>query len=288
MAHRLPIELVVQVLKCAAKEEIHVDRAAVVQLALVSSFAYRLVHPVLYHTMVLTEYNSGQLYRMARDSSCAHVFRAVRRLLMVGYELQSWLSDDAHRSLLSSVTSIDAPFAAIQSLAKSGSFHPSHIAVRYHWFAGVASALPAETRSSITHITGYFPGDNTLDADDARLIIAGLPSLSHIAFEVVEFEDPFNDETDLSALDAVLRACLECTRVRAVVLRVAGDRLSFWPAVLAAAQNTRDPRVQVWREGREMASWVDEETFAVADTWAGRDIWTEARPAATWQESEAI
>ncbi|EJD37266.1 hypothetical protein AURDEDRAFT_129566 [Auricularia subglabra TFB-10046 SS5] len=283
MLSRLPVELVSMVLVHAAEQAIQVDHSSVVRLALVSSFVYRIVHPVLYHTMVVTSFNCAKLARMAEDPSCAHVFRAVRRLLAIEFELVGWLTEDsAHTPLLSSVTAIDVHFRSLEYLARSPEFRPRWLAVRYTSLASLADAFPAETVSRLTHVTGYFPGgtpDWMLVPDDIDDVLRTVPSITHIAFDVIDFDLPnVYDPLDIPAFEVGLRACLSNMRIRVVAIRVAGDWKRHWPEVVEMAQRLRDPRLHAWNDTRPMRNRCEDTACLEDDTWAGRDIWTEARP----------
>ncbi|EJD35187.1 hypothetical protein AURDEDRAFT_154928 [Auricularia subglabra TFB-10046 SS5] len=240
--------------------------------------------------MVVTRRNHRTLKALARDDASSHVFNAVRRLVSDQW-LDTW-APDLLRRLLAGVTSIDAPLALVEILSESPIFRPSVLAVRYCRLATFVDDLPAATLASVTHLTGYFPGGNdaarALTEDRVAHMLARLPALSHVAFDVLDLntvDSDGDDEDDgitpglleLDALERALRATLQHARIAVVALRVGGDWMHHGPAVLDIARKLRDPRLRVWHDERPMTSWVREENYAAADAWAGRSIWTEAK-----------
>ena len=54
LPHRLPLELIYNILVSYVESAVGSDRAAATRVALVSRAVYDLVSPVLYHTLVIT------------------------------------------------------------------------------------------------------------------------------------------------------------------------------------------------------------------------------------------
>lgn len=286
----LPEELAIQVLRCAALDSIAGDRAWVIQLALVSRFVYKLVHPVLYHTMVVTGSNVHKVLALARDRDSTHVFHAVRRLVMDD-DNWSWAVYDVDLSrLFAGVTSIDAPLYIIRPLATSPDFHPRSLALRYVRLAIIVDLLPRTTFSSVTHLLGFFPSIIEPDAALTEVRIAhmleAMPALTHLALEMLNMGGVFDDGSEdideqlleLDALERALRATLRHDRIQALAIRVAGAWLPHWPSVVNVAMKLKDSRILAWHDTRFTGpQWVQEAACAAADAREGRNIWTEAQ-----------
>ncbi|EJD51357.1 hypothetical protein AURDEDRAFT_159761 [Auricularia subglabra TFB-10046 SS5] len=275
----LPMELVLHILDKAARDSIQTNRIWVVNIALVSSFAYALVHPVLYHTMVIDERNRPLIEDLIEDEMHHHIFRSVRRVLVT--RQLPWNTLD-YVPLLSSVQQIDAPMSFVARLAESPAFRPRKLAVRYRRLVDVINYLPAATLLSVTHLFGYFPdGDYQITSETLAPVLAAMPALSHIAYDNVNMDD---DEpgvlplTNLAELEDAIGAALQCRRIQCVAVRVAGRCMDEWDDIFELLCTIKDPRVCAWPDRRHITTWSREEFYAAADTWAGRDVWTESKP----------
>ena len=88
-----------QMIRCSALQQINQHRQSVVDLSLVSWAAYRVVEPILSHTMVITERNLQKILKVhlydSTKSSTRPIFRTgFVRKLVVPTELEDELEEE--------------------------------------------------------------------------------------------------------------------------------------------------------------------------------------------------
>ncbi|EJD37272.1 hypothetical protein AURDEDRAFT_173665 [Auricularia subglabra TFB-10046 SS5] len=288
------------VFRSAACDAILDNRPWVVQLALVSHATYQTLRPILFHTMVVTCKNCYKVERLmaANKDNSDHVFKYVRQLIVIGAVLRD-MPDYQLEYFFQAVTSIDAPMQNVCAIAQSDKFRPRRLAVRWGWYAGFLDDFPQPALQGVTHLVGSFPAlyfpEHALTPACVDIILSAMPALTHIGFELMDWESvsyaddfsadfdalptsPADSSLDMDALEHVLRAVLQCPRIQVVALAVGADWLRLWPHILDLARSLRDARIHAWRDPRPMRFLADEAAHAEADAWARRDMWTEAKP----------
>ncbi|KZV91379.1 hypothetical protein EXIGLDRAFT_750140 [Exidia glandulosa HHB12029] len=302
IAQELPIELVLDILHTAACLAVRSARTWAVSLALVSKDVYRLIKPVLHHTMVICPSNSDSIARIWCDASCAHVFRAVRRLVISYNPAEKLLSGDEAinpfdtpfiQNLLTSLQEVDAPFRVIEALASVPTFRPLRLGVRFKSFDDIGTGENNTFLETVTHLEGYWENvynDEETARDWAQAILSAAPSLTHLAIDIVDFQPNDYDDPDVGMridhapvvpddLTLALQTILQCKRIQCVAFYIAGERVQDMPIVADVVRSLDcASKVRVWLDERPMVTWEDETQVSAEDAWAGRNVWTEAKP----------
>ncbi|KZW03595.1 hypothetical protein EXIGLDRAFT_153705 [Exidia glandulosa HHB12029] len=185
MWDRLPIELVRAILLAAARAAVHGRRRWATQLALVSRDVYKLVHPVLYYTMVVTKENGASIRYLLDDESCAHMFAAVRHLVYP-LDVTDGPRNDFGRPFTGLVF-VDAPMYILFYLARRPDYAPRRLTVLSVDLDRVRR-LPPISLANVTHIRGSVTRllldlDGKSPQDWADELFGHLPALTCLALD---------------------------------------------------------------------------------------------------------
>ncbi|KZV93782.1 hypothetical protein EXIGLDRAFT_716761 [Exidia glandulosa HHB12029] len=277
-AEQLPVELVLDIFLSAAEISIFEDRPWVVQLALVSHDVYKLVHPVLYRTMVINPQNIDRILLLASDERSLHVFHAVRCLAVPHDEID--FTDDAIASVLArprlftSTVDLCAPFYALKEVLYSPDFRPRRIIISHSPLAYVLDR-PRAALQSVTHIVGYFPMTFTGPATQWAVdFLSGLPAVTHITFRHLNGVGLNGTRpVDPSILEEPFRTLLESRRIRRLAVHIGGRRLQDLPLLERLEHRLHDPRFCICIDSRPMPRDWEIDCLDVKDILTGKDIW---------------
>ena len=276
MLHRLPAELALEILRAAAETFITSDRRTVVHLALTGSLIYDLVSPVLYQRLVVRASHSHKLAAVFNNKRiCTHI----RELAITDSD---WRPPPSASNLvgLRSLTGQSGPIALFLETLPCG--HPALARLRtvQLWNDVVLRGVPP----TVTRVCLWLwqIGDPQLQALVDWLESA--PSVTQIACELVEHDEhrmKIVPERLVEALYAVLDA--GGSRLENLSVRMAGNAAEDpqWTAFLVALRQYGkvDPRIRLWRDRRRIWDFEDDAKTSTDDSFVGRDIWSEARPA---------
>ncbi|KZV91383.1 hypothetical protein EXIGLDRAFT_96756 [Exidia glandulosa HHB12029] len=299
LAQTLPIELFFDIVHNAAVLALPLDRTWAVSLARLSWDTYRLIRPALHFNLVITPHNVDRVARIWRDPSCRAVFNAVRRLVIPEALDPKWIDNDGKYTPFESdllvgrfpfLEEVDAPFSIVEALAAVATFQPLRLAIRYRLYGTFHTVPNRAFLDTVTHIEGYWPSGGFSSTEWISTILAAVPLVTHVAFFFIDLQaedrigpddtiEP-HDSVDPRELDEVLGIVLgrERERIRCVAIRIAGERVHDWPIFTDVLRRHDASRVRVWLDEREMYTWDEADRLFIADAWAHRDIWTEAKP----------
>lgn len=266
---RLPLELVLEVLRWVAEDRLHTRRSPVVELAMTSRRVYWSLHPVLYRIMVITDKNHEALVTLARDAQNHHIFATVRRLHIMrrlGVDELPPLSLFTGRGL-----HIDAHIDVVLSFVAA---HGSRI----------TSVRTANTRlhpgclpRSLTHLAVDVPGFDLPTGDWLRDVLDQLPGVTHIGFEFMYEETLVNLSAD-DTLAALFRVALERTQTVELSARFVGPWMRFiCSRILSLWDNINDPRYALRFSTDSMQRRYDQDRYFWQESWSGNDVWSGPR-----------
>lgn len=266
----LPTELAYAILLEAARIGVLEDRPWVTQLALVSRAVYRLIHPVMYHTLApwRGDYGGGgPLDVLLDDPTCAHVLAAARRLW---YPWPLPNRPEGNRSgRLAGVVEVAADLYLLKYMAAHRSFAPREIAIR---FVTHLDHFSRATLSNVTHLTTKDPVIFRTAEWTERFLLC-LPNLTHLALEQYTYAN-WTQSSNLDNFRPALQAILVRDAIHQVLFIGLGEATSLWAAVLALCRDVRDPRVHVWLDTRHTRTQgVPGLKMRRADFQAGRRVW---------------
>ncbi|KAH7097553.1 hypothetical protein BKA62DRAFT_674971 [Auriculariales sp. MPI-PUGE-AT-0066] len=263
MFHQLPFELVREILLQAARMFVPRRRSDAVNLALVSSAAYTVTSPVLYHTLVITESNEHSVIHLdTLDRVLAHV----RYMHIVGDQTSITIVESVLAKWQPSGTAfLDARWDASKKyLVDHNVLSVCGLRVIYKTLFGALGlvdgpseeCLPPSFRHRLTHLVAYLP-----DADDhpsglvwSKSLLVAAPALTHITLMTLETKEL--DEQQQIALSQHLVATLVAlsllSSLQCICLRVGGNLIS--DATISALRDfimqSGDERLKVWFDVR--------------------------------------
>jgi len=295
MADKLPAELVINIIQLAAESWRFTDRQSVVNLAITSAASYKLVSPILYHTIILTVINARYFTEFVMDEGNEVLARRVCGHVRALHDFSSELTTKFPAQFFTSLARIHSMGNVIQFIAEENSPCPlRYVSVSSENFGLISSEwLPSHAREVVTHLTGYLPiffseshWDNFTTNPKGWIgsIVHPLPALTHLALILVGVPGT-NDARGgvhafrLTALDQALRELLASSRLKGVALHVCGLHVEQrWDEIEALLRSIDDKRLKVWRDDRQLPSWREHRTWAIEDIMNGKDVWSEARP----------
>ena len=305
MLDKLPTELALRVLETAATELRFTHRQSVVNLALTSSPVYKIVAPILYHTIIVTAKTRTLIAAFTHDESTRAAAKRICSHARV-------LHDDAgsEKSInpkllinvvnLSAIANFARDVAEAQcQIAAAATMGPPLREITNHSveFEETIKWIPQRSRELITHATGYVPVlvsarlqgmfFSSLDMPGhgarwwTRSIIDALPALTHFAL-VLAAENRVRvavDAFDLEALGKALATAVTFPRLKTIVLKVCGGYVERRREEIdAILDRILDSRLSVMWEQRPLISWEEYDEWSREDVVLGRNIWTEATP----------
>lgn len=280
----LPFEIVLEVMRHAARDFVGLDRLSVVQLALVSRSVHAVVHPILYDTLTVGSSNVHRILDLVRfrgaDGRRVHqrVFDAIWTIhltaALVGYIMPDELTEIF--AATPNLRVVDSYFWHLSFLFSPAPGHP------IYW----ATALPHEG----IQVRARIPLDPTLSyGSDFAVVLDDLrltgplaqhqmykPVATHIALGWEDEDLPVDRvmEHDFARLLAKL---LEFPSIEAVAIHWESTADLKWDRVCCLAARTRDRRVHVWRDERVDMAFYTPEMWA-ADVRGRMDVWQHAKP----------
>lgn len=288
MIHQLPTELSVYIIQTAAHQYRFSDRQSVVNLAMSSRAIYDIVCPILYHTLIVTDRNAGQLGSLASNIE-THPLAKRLFLHVHSYYNFSQKGQPVDISLLVNVETVEWYLAALEPFTKLKSVHLRQL----NFKDAVSRFARSGGLRAVTHTAGTLPiivNDSTWNdffADPAawmQSLLDSLPALTHLGL-LHEFPwRGYNDNSqsyllfDCGAIGTAVRTALrDYPRLRCIVIRTgklfAAARRTELEKVL---RDLHDPRVKVWFDERPVSNHKDFFMLRALDVEEGRSLWTEA------------
>ncbi|EJD37089.1 hypothetical protein AURDEDRAFT_173846 [Auricularia subglabra TFB-10046 SS5] len=292
MAEHLPIELVLEILRLAAEARILVDRPWVLQLALVSPFAYDLISPVLFRTLVIGRSNIDRVLDLAGSERGQRLLHLVRRVSMCPVPDISLIRTPragklvALFGLLGNITELATTSSILQLLTNLVPLAPHTLTIYRHSDSAIIPTLRALTGAfcaSLTHLTVPYwdiviPPRRAVHPE-MRLpgSLDAVPRLTHLALWVQAREPRTRAKGRI--LMARMTAVLECERLEYIALHVASCSTEEQLELESRAAELADPRLHLWCDHRanEGSMGYVLEAAASADFAACRNAWTQAR-----------
>jgi len=296
MWNTLPMEIVLQILQCAAEAFVYSDRQSAVALAQTSSLGYDTIKPILYQRLAITKNNVAKIEAFIGNASL-HAY--VRALAIGEWAWQPPAELVANLTGLQSLSGItDRVYQVLRLL------HPSNSANIKRIQLWDASSPLDDIPLSVTHVCLYIE-DATTEVTDSGLIpwIEAFPSLTHLGIELVAHMDhncglaaPHSDDEDESltqSFDEERRERAQTmidevhlvlasgdSSIEQVAVRVGGWMADGvpWHALVTAASHNPDTRIRLWRDQRTMRDYGDDTASSIDDALAGIDIWSESLP----------
>ncbi|KAH7105967.1 hypothetical protein BKA62DRAFT_346644 [Auriculariales sp. MPI-PUGE-AT-0066] len=281
----------IRIIQCAAEQFSADDRRTVINLALSSRLYYKLVAPILYRTMVITESNIDAVRSFMEQPQSKELAKRVCslvRTLVITFSFE--YSDEEFRSFqwLTSVQHLAAPYNTLPAViaAAKGDCKISSINLWYVDYAKGVRGLPDQVKHRLSHISGFVT-KTTRYADDpawwCESTIGQLPALTHIGFELMQVATVTGVENtsanfDLDAFERLLRAVLTYDRLVCIAIRLAGDYYKRATDFQQLGQRFQDVRLKFWLDPRPLDTWSDDDEVAIADAWHDHTIWTESLP----------
>ncbi|KZV89112.1 hypothetical protein EXIGLDRAFT_838734 [Exidia glandulosa HHB12029] len=302
MFHRLPVELVYNIVHIAASSNLRTSVSRALELTLVSFTIREALLPVIYDTLIVTSRN------LERLSLGGQGLRYVSRLFVA----KDVDDTDQVFVLLRHCTGLvwlDASWSIIVAHDESG-VHPTKLSFRYESLRSISRLTPTTGRH-VTHLEGYFypftsgAGPAPFTTWVKRLLKA-LPALTHVGLTLASADaQTVADYMPMHVLDLlnIIRSFLwtdveerggreaSSTGVERVVLHFCGAWTDPAPwsvlsrrlkdELLGEIQQTtgradigvEERRVYVWVDEKWFLNWDEEETQRADEVMAGVTIW---------------
>ena len=290
MLDGLPAELAIALLQEAARLFRDTDRRTVVSLAQTSKAVYKVVAPILYHTMIISTDRANGIREFTYDPTYSALAKRVCSLTRALHVFGA-PGEYINPALFTRVEIIQAPFPLVKAIATvaGDACVLKHVDIAFTSFLEGIEDLPVAARRGITHACGYAV-DTTNPTifqefieDPARWaarIVDALPALTHFALELVYIALAGYDVVesfDLNAFELVLRTVLAYERIHFLAFRLSGHFRDRVADFLDVALRIKDPRVHMSFDVREKASWAQDDLDNINDACNGRSIWTVTR-----------
>ncbi|KAH7106047.1 hypothetical protein BKA62DRAFT_349336 [Auriculariales sp. MPI-PUGE-AT-0066] len=276
----LPTELIIEIMQHAAWQFVADDRPTVVQIAQTSKMAYQVAAPILYRTMFITDKNIHALRDLVDSLLAQRVCSLVR--VLVAYRSFK-LSPVIPFTLFTGVESIIG-HCDFRAPSSSGIVSLREANVTFGHFPQEVANLPPSARRTLTHVMGCgteTQGEYRSDPIGwCNKIMAVLPALTHLAFELVDVEQYFgaNEDFDILIFERVLQTALANKRLEYVAIRIAGNFCFHRAEMELLMRRLKNPRVCIWNDTRPLNNWLAEDEQVVTDAVCGRSVWTKAQP----------
>lgn len=293
----LPMEIVHAVVCEAAYSALKDDASWIAELSLVSRAVYNIVTPILYATLVVSDYNGPLVLDVIED---ARRMAYVRKLCFVSeWSVHPWFDDPLRNLVLRK--DWKPVFAGIEELVISHSsgralapcLQPARLCVQDVTLTGVRrKSYLTPVLSGMTHASFAYPYEPIWEEVEWRILgdpmfggsevgtsinavhdaLQRLSALTHLALDMSSSGTRVFDE------DQVLRMLSDIIqnpyrRLEVVALRVAGGMLSHRERIVRIVTRMQDSRLRVWFDDRV----GDALALRVSDARTGCDVWTEAR-----------
>jgi len=272
---QLPAELSLAILEAAATQFIHSDRSAVVQLAQTARFVYKLMSPVLYHTVVVTEGNSERIKELFVNAE------ALSHIHTLHMPLYNW--DMSNQSAMS-LTGVRVLGGFVQQIRSTLKLLPPPVMgqiARLHVWADNISTLADHPLPNITHISLWLSGLEPGFLNFVPNWLDQAPRLTHLVLELVDHAECQRNVTPTGFAEEI-RHLLQSQRgfgIERLVIRLVGHKLmnTEYRTTLAQVDQTAR-RIWLWQDEREIRDAAEDMRVATSDVLHGRDYWTEGQP----------
>jgi len=290
------MDIVLQILQCAAEAFVYSDRQSAVALAQTSSLSYNTIKPILYQRLAITKNNVATIDHFISNVSL-HAY--VRALAIGEWSWRPPAELVANVTGLQSLSGITDPVYQVLRL-----LHPSNSANIKRIQLWDAGAPLDDIPLSVTHVCLYIEDARTEIAESGLIRwIKVFPSLTHLGIEVVAHIDhncglaaPDSDDEDESLAQSFDEGRRERAQtmideihlvldsggssIEQVAVRVGGWMADGvpWHALVTAAVHNPDTRIRLWRDQRKMRDYGDDTASSIGDALAGIDIWSESLP----------
>ncbi|KZV89106.1 hypothetical protein EXIGLDRAFT_838729 [Exidia glandulosa HHB12029] len=307
MFHRLPVELVCDVVQIAASYSLQTSVSGALELTLVSSTVRAAVLPVVYHTLLITTRNLDRLSLVGRG------LQYVSRLF-VAKDVDDM---DQFVVLLRQCIKLEwleATWQVIAALEQAPLVHATKISFRYQSLKSV-TRLPATTAQHVTHIEGYiFPFSFGVESGPkiwVERLLESLPVLTHVGLTLASADAQTVSDfmpSHVLYLLATLRAFLWTkegegrkaapTGVERIVLHICGVWVDPAPWSFLSRRikdelmhearqfdtiadgGVEERRVYVWTDQRQFLAWDEEESHRADDAMTKVNVWDMGIPLA--------
>ena len=274
MLHRLPLEIICEVLLICARDLVVTDRATAARIALVSRTAYRIVRPTLYRTLVITRQNAR-----GNPNSLKSVLPYVCYLHSTLYEHGAEMPADALTWTAyinkhwhpANNGFLDAPWGFVLAYLEAAPGARLGVRINYMSLADAFTFLPrgddqldqlapkanqsATGIRSVARAVGYqpifYPGLQLLGEDKAALWAKGLLEAGSALADIGIIAQRMHFQGLMPqygcATKAIARALLSSPRVRSLCFRYVGD-LATQEAkdeLSGFVQEVADPRLRI-------------------------------------------
>jgi len=304
----LPTELALAIFEHAAHAHIIGDRQWVVQLALVSNAAYKMVRPSLYHTLIITDRNYQHFKSSNPPESILPFVRSVLvfidtdRLHLVHDDLRQCFSRWAPPSDAQAHVDLPWPIARIilnplQDLHSKPLCIIASMLIRYELLhcavlQAYTTSMPVAIATKLKQIGGFVPVIGEWYTDPGSLsssprgwgqaVLDSLPALRRIVFKVMAI-DYFSEYTYglteyLLEVREMVQRVFEHRPSLKVTILFGGDYLLHEEEVRTLLEGLcLQYTLNIWFDQRT-TSWTDMNKANFEDGCTERDIWSSPPP----------
>ena len=281
---KLPTELVLAVVREAAELFVIFDRDSILSLALTARFVNDLVKPILYRRIFVDQSNVEKLDQVFKSTDYG------KFVLDICISAGQWRPDIdviSHFRHIRCLRGLGRPISHIidgMSLAGHSSLFKIHL-----WKTAPIKSIPP----SVTHLVLYFDSLPEPFEHSVRPCLDEVPSLKHLAIELVARQDSGTWHNHLDPEAFAKRLCVSLQaggeRLESLSVRLCGDLSDgLWNECLKKAQQTgRDEsfkhlningRIRIWRDQRVLENPEADMAACKVDLYRGVDAWSEAQP----------
>ena len=288
MFDRLPLELIKSIIEYAVTQLLHSNRSSLVQLAQTSKGVYKILAPLLYHTIDASSH-AAAFNRFLTNPRFRSLAQRILRHTRVLHIPRSERIHEYEAELLQGVEELTT--GTVSVILTLGRWWNSHRKVRGGTLnlrrltvvlAGFEEfrLLPASSTQWLTHVCAFGPVIDVgyhFASDPAtwmRDILLLLPRLTHLGFNF--WTRHRVTAIDLGPFSKAVRAALTFDRLEVIAIRVTDSYHSM--TFLKMLLDLEDNRLRLWRDMGLGRHWM---TAVCKGLRAEKTIWTEALPAQT-------
>ncbi|KAH7099545.1 hypothetical protein BKA62DRAFT_709272 [Auriculariales sp. MPI-PUGE-AT-0066] len=285
MLDAVPTELAIHIIRSAALQFIAIDRPTVISLAQTSTVVYKVVAPVLYRVIVVSEKNMNIVRELMFVPDFEHLAQRVGALVRELLLLFTSIDDSGDtRRVLRFMTGVES-ISAFSGVAVSLLPETSSLRCLKLGYARELDSLPQPVKFNLTHISLYV--GNTTDYVQSPVgycahVLGALPTITHVGLGLITVEDDdarwqWVNGFNIPVFELLLRAILAFNKVRHVAIRVSGGFVARYTEIENLLRQVKDTRATIWCDHRRLESWPKYAEVLVDDAWNERNVWSEAR-----------